>query len=168
MCSGQEDLGRRVLADAEVRKERIEKTRKRICKLIRWRNNLPAMLQAPVTYAGFSLWTATLHITYHAAMLRFYALLPEGTDTVYQAASRITDICQDLDRQGLLHSLWSFGTSTNSTLPRWSTLVRARIQMWRPPVFKINVVACPNTATLLSELRGEPGSRVLSAANREI
>ena len=100
---------RRRLPEAEVRKERIDKTKKCISDLLSWLHSLPTTLQAPATYTGFTLWTATLHITYNAALLRFSALLPDGTNAVHETASKVTDICQDLDRQGLLHSLWSFG-----------------------------------------------------------
>ena len=96
-------------SESEVRQEKIQKTRECITKALSWLQNLPAILQPPLGYTGFTLWTATLHITYQATMLRFATLLPEGPNAVYLAASKITDICQDLGRQSLLHSLWNFG-----------------------------------------------------------
>ncbi|KAJ9145456.1 Fungal specific transcription factor domain-containing protein [Pleurostoma richardsiae] len=100
---------RRTQSEEERRQERIRKTRKCISDLTNWHHDLPGIMQAPLANSGFTLWTATLHITYYAAQLRFSALLPDSTDAVYEAASKITDICGDLDRQGLLHSLWNFG-----------------------------------------------------------
>ena len=50
-----------------------------------------------------------MHITYQAALLRFSSLVPDGTASMYKAATEISIVCEDLDRQGLLGSLWNFG-----------------------------------------------------------
>lgn len=80
-----------------------------LAELQQWHKNVPTNLQPPKNSTGFPLWTATLHITYQAAVLRFCTLLPEGADTSYQAATEICNMCEDLDRQDLLGSLWNFG-----------------------------------------------------------
>ncbi|KAJ6443234.1 mucoidy inhibitor A [Purpureocillium lavendulum] len=74
-----------------------------------WHQGLPAILQPPLQLTGFSLWSATLHITYCATMLRFAALLHDGIETVHAMAAQITKTCEDLNSQGLLYSLWNFG-----------------------------------------------------------
>lgn len=80
-----------------------------LAELQQWHRNLPPTLQVPKDLVGFSLWTATLHITYQAAMFRFCALMPESTPAMAKAAVEITNVCQDLNRQDLLGSLWNFG-----------------------------------------------------------
>ncbi|OAL35122.1 hypothetical protein AYO20_05599 [Fonsecaea nubica] len=92
-----------------------------LTELQQWHKGIPTTLQPPRSSAGgggggggalgtgFTLWTATLHITYQAALLRFCTLLPEGTDTMFRAAADISHVCEDLDRQDLLGSLWNFG-----------------------------------------------------------
>jgi hypothetical protein len=86
-----------------------------LSELQQWHKGIPTTLQAPKhpsgvgKGSGFTLWTATLHITYQAALLRFCTLLPEGTDTMFKAAAEISHVCEDLDRQDLLGSLWNFG-----------------------------------------------------------
>lgn len=78
-------------------------------ELYRWHADLRAVLQPPLQGAGFTLWSATLHITYCAALLRFEALVPGHVDTVHQMAGEITKTGCDLMSQGLISSLWTFG-----------------------------------------------------------
>jgi hypothetical protein len=80
-----------------------------LAELQQWHKTIPTTLQTPKSCTGFTLWTATLHVTYQAALLRFCTLLPEGTDTMYRAATEISNVVKDLDRQDLLGSLWNFG-----------------------------------------------------------
>lgn len=77
--------------------------------LQQWYDSIPLALQAPKDCRGFSLWTATLQITYQAALLRFSARLPGFQIASDIAAAQISLVCEDLDRQGLLGSLWGFG-----------------------------------------------------------
>jgi hypothetical protein len=89
--------------------QRPIRTRERMKDLSEWYDSLPTNLRPPEDGVGFSLWAGALHITYNAAVLRFAAILPEGGDLVYEAATRMTASCEDLHRQNLLCSLWNFG-----------------------------------------------------------
>ncbi|RKK78558.1 hypothetical protein BFJ71_g16466 [Fusarium oxysporum] len=88
---------------------KVQRTRELVAQMSTWHQQLPAILKSPEDCAGFSLWSATIHIAYCAAMLRFHLLLADETDIVFSMANRITKVCQDLHHQGLLYSLWTFG-----------------------------------------------------------
>ncbi|KAM0555903.1 hypothetical protein ACHAPJ_006305 [Fusarium lateritium] len=96
-------------ASSPSQEQKTRETRELITHMSIWYQQLPAILKPPENCAGFSLWSATIHIAYCAAMLRFHLLLADGVDMVFAMANRITTICQDLHQQGLLYSLWTFG-----------------------------------------------------------
>ncbi|RFU33870.1 hypothetical protein B7463_g2470, partial [Scytalidium lignicola] len=89
--------------------DRSLRTLELLADLENWHKSVPAILRPPENLVGFSLWTATLHITYQAVLLRFSTLLSDGADTMSRAAMEISSVCEDLDRQDLLGSLWNFG-----------------------------------------------------------
>jgi len=96
----------------QKRKSKIDRDGKALSllgELQQWHVNLPPHLQLPRSYTGLSLWTATLHITYQAVLLRFSALLPGSANTVHDAVMQISRLCEELDQQDLLGSLWNFG-----------------------------------------------------------
>lgn len=93
----------------EKQRDREIGTQKCLVELESWHRELPSILRAPPNLARFSLWAATLHITYCATMLRFAALLPDGMQTVHLMASEITNTCKGLHESSLLGSLWNFG-----------------------------------------------------------
>ncbi|KAK5124765.1 hypothetical protein LTR85_001478 [Meristemomyces frigidus] len=95
----------------ERARERTRQTQLLLSELQEWRERLPASMQTPPPsrHDGLSLWTATLHITFEAALLRLSTLLPDGAAAVFEAAAGIIDICSSLKHRELLDSLWSFG-----------------------------------------------------------
>ncbi|KAL3471040.1 fungal-specific transcription factor domain-containing protein [Aspergillus californicus] len=104
IISGWLDLLRPGVARQGTPEFRINNIRHQVDLLARWLDSLPPVLAAPT-----SLWSATVHIVYHAAVLRFTAILPRQAELVYESANRISNICQDLQRRDLLDSLWQFG-----------------------------------------------------------
>jgi hypothetical protein len=80
-----------------------------LAELQQWHQSIPTIIRHPKNLTGFSLWMAMLHIAYQAVRLRFCALLPESTIAMVKAAMEITNVCQNLDRQDLLGSLWNYG-----------------------------------------------------------
>lgn len=95
-------------------KQRLERqaqhTRTLLDRLMIWFDHLPPVMRPPTanSLSGYTLWTATLHIAFQAALLRFSSLLPESTVSVQKAATMIITICEDLFHRDLLGSLWSF------------------------------------------------------------
>ncbi|KAL2817060.1 fungal-specific transcription factor domain-containing protein [Aspergillus cavernicola] len=104
IISGWLDLLRPGVARQGTPESRISNIRCQVTLLAQWFESLP-----PVLAAATSLWSATLHIVYHAAMLRFTAMLPRQTELVYDAATQISRISEDLQQRNLLTSLWQFG-----------------------------------------------------------
>lgn len=63
------------VASSPDQDRKVQRTRELVAQMSTWHQQLPAILKSPEDCAGFSLWSATIHIAYCAAMLRFHLLL---------------------------------------------------------------------------------------------
>jgi hypothetical protein len=106
------DLLRPGIARQDSPESRITNLRNQL-SLQNWLKNLLQILTNPI-----SLWSAILDIVYHAAILRFTAILPihdhnglgqEHSNPLYTSAIQISTIRTAFQSQNLLDSLWPFG-----------------------------------------------------------
>ncbi|KAL6246782.1 hypothetical protein RBB50_006089 [Rhinocladiella similis] len=78
-------------------------------ELQRWLSHLPLTMNPNRQHSRHTLWSGTLHIAYHAAVIRFDSIAGGNTEVAHDAATAISKICLALFEQDLISSMWVFG-----------------------------------------------------------